>query len=59
MSDLLKPTEAMARLGYSNKQSFLRTVRENGIPCIKINRRVIRFDPVAIDRYLKKREVGR
>lgn len=57
--DGLKNTSwAQARIGYRNRTMFLAAMRRDGIPYIQINSRVFRFDPNAIDAWLKSRTVG-
>jgi len=54
---LLTPLQAMAILGYDNQDAFMRMVRRAGIPRIIVNKRVIRFDPMELSRWTRKRAV--
>lgn len=55
---LLTVTEAMAFIGgYKDRKSFLRTTRKKGLPRIRINARVFRFDRLAIETWLKRRSI--
>jgi predicted DNA-binding transcriptional regulator AlpA len=55
---LMKPEEVMAKLGYSDRGSFMRMARAKALPRIRINRRVFRFDRVAVDRWIQRRAIG-
>ncbi len=55
---LLTPKEAMAIFGYRDRSAFLRMVRASGLPRVRVNRRVIRFEPRAIQAFLRRRAVG-
>jgi predicted DNA-binding transcriptional regulator AlpA len=54
----MKPEALMAKLGYSDRGSFMRMAREKALPRIRVNSRVIVFDRVAVDRWLQRRTVG-
>lgn len=53
--DLLKPKAVAQRLGYADTKAFLQMARRKGLREIRLNARVIRFDPAAVDRWLEKR----
>ena len=55
---LLDPDEVMPVFGYSNRVSFLRFVKESGVPHIRLNERRIMFDAESINRWIRSREVG-
>jgi predicted DNA-binding transcriptional regulator AlpA len=53
---LLTVDEVMARVGgYANRDAFVRAARKSGLPRIRINRRVIRFEPAAVDAWLRRK----
>ena len=52
---LLKPADVMARLGYKDRAAFFRMARSRGLPIIRINRRVLRFESGALESWLKRR----
>ena len=55
---LLTPNEVMARLGgYKDRNAFLRMARSCGLPRIRINKRVIRFDSLAVEAWLRRRSL--
>jgi len=51
--------KAAKLLGYTNTTSFLRAVRNNGIPYIRFSGRRIMFDPEALRKWLDSRTIGR
>lgn len=53
--ELLKPEQVMTRLGYKDRKSFLVMARKKGLRSIRINARVIRFDPVVTEAWLARR----
>ena len=55
--NLLTPSEAMSFLGYTDRGAFMRMVRRQGLPRCRINKRVVRFDRVALQIWVKKRSV--
>jgi len=55
---LMTPTEAMNLMGYSNREAFMRMVQRQGMPRVRINRRVTRFDRQALQKWLRRRSVG-
>lgn len=56
---LLTPDDVMARVGgYRDRSTFLRMTRAQGLPRIKLNRRVIRFERQAVETWLRRRSVG-
>jgi predicted DNA-binding transcriptional regulator AlpA len=52
---LMKPEEVMARLGYTDRETFMRMARVQGLPRVRINKRVIRFDRMAVAAWIKRR----
>jgi hypothetical protein len=59
MENLLTPEEAMARIGgYKNRTAFIRAARRSGLPRIRINARVIRYDPIALEAWKRRRALG-
>lgn len=53
---LLTPDELMARIGgYTSREAFMRAARKLGIPRVRINGRVTRYDPVAVDAWMRRR----
>ena len=55
---LLEPDEVAPFFGYKNRVSFLRMVRESGVPHIRLNERRVMFDPEAVNGWLRDRTVG-
>jgi hypothetical protein len=55
--NLLAVTEAMSLLGYTNRGAFMRMVRRQGLPRCRINKRVVRFDRVALHIWVGKRSI--
>lgn len=55
---LLTPEEAMAFFGYTDRSAFLRMARASGLPRIRVNRRVIRFEPRALQTFIRRRSLG-
>lgn len=53
MSTLLTTKQAMEFLGYKSNAAFSRAVRREGIPCIRINSKVLRYDRGELERWLK------
>jgi len=55
--NLITPSEAMSFLGYTDRGAFMRMVRRQGLPRCRINKRVVRFDRVALQIWVKKRSI--
>jgi hypothetical protein len=55
---LLKPSQVMALMGYSNQDAFMRMARRQGMPRIRHNKRVMLFERQAVHLWLRKRSVG-
>jgi hypothetical protein len=55
---LLTPSQAMALMGYASQDAFMRMARRQGLPRIRINKRVTRFDRQAVNIWLRKRSTG-
>jgi hypothetical protein len=57
---LLIPSDQAAPLfGYDNTMSFLRTVKKEGIPHVRVNSKRIMFDPDALQDWIRSRTVGK
>lgn len=56
--NLLRPEEAAARLGYTSREAFVRSARRMGLRRIRLNARVIRYDPEQVDLFLRQRGRG-
>lgn len=55
---LLSPDEVMAWLGYRNRDAFMRWVRKAGVPRVRINARVVKFDRSDVEAFLRRKRVG-
>ncbi len=55
---LMKPSDVMALLAYTDRDSFTRMSRRTGLPRIRINKRVTRYDPVAVQAWIRRRSCG-
>lgn len=55
MGSLLTPIEAARRYGYRSERCFLRMARRTGLPRVRLNARVIRFSPAALDAWDRKK----
>lgn len=53
--DTMPVSEAMVRLGYKDRKSFLHMARTQGLPLVYINSRVIRIRRVDYSAWLKRR----
>ncbi|HEV8642370.1 MAG TPA: helix-turn-helix domain-containing protein [Methylomirabilota bacterium] len=53
---LLDVGQAAALLGL-HSATLYRMARARRIPCVRLGRRIIRFDPRALERYLKQKTV--
>ncbi len=53
----MNPEEVMALLNYPNRDAFMRMARATGLPRVRINRRVIRFDRDTVQRWIRRRSV--
>ena len=53
---LLTVEQAMSRIGgYRNRDAFVRAARKGGLPRVNFNKRVIRFDAIAFEAWLRRR----
>ena len=52
---LLTPDEAATRYGYTSTRAFLRAARSSGLPRVRLNARVIRFDPARLAEFDRKK----
>jgi hypothetical protein len=57
-NDLIPPGPVMAFFGYRNRPAFWEFVRRHGVPHIRVNARVIRFDPRALNAWLARRDTS-
>jgi transposase len=48
----------MGRFGYSDRGAFWRFVHDEGLPYIRLNSRVARFDETVVEAWLKRRTIG-
>jgi predicted DNA-binding transcriptional regulator AlpA len=55
---LRRPEEVMGRFDYYDRKAFLHFVHAHGVPHIRINARVLRFENSAIEAWLARRRVG-
>lgn len=55
LEPLLSPQEVMVQLGYADRGSFMRMARASGLPRVRLNRRVIRFERLAVEAWLRRR----
>lgn len=55
--DLLKIEEVMRLCGCAdaNRDWFVQSARRSGLPRVRLNRRVIRYDPAAVEAWLRRR----
>jgi hypothetical protein len=53
--DTMKVSEAMERLGYVDRKSFLAMARSKGLPLVYLNTRVIRIRRVDFSTWLRRR----
>ncbi len=49
---------AMALFGYRSKAAFWTFVRTAGVPCVRLNARVIRFDQGAVESWIASRSTA-
>lgn len=54
----LSPREAANWFGYKDVKSFLRFCYDNGVPCMRFNKRVIRFDVGELGDWRRKKSLG-
>lgn len=57
-NNLVKSDPVMRFFGYSNRSSFWKFIRTKGVPHISLNKRRIMFDPVALNRWIAKRDTS-
>ena len=48
----------MSRLGYTDRSAWWSFVHKSGLPYIRLNSRVARFDEAAVEAWLQRRTVG-
>jgi predicted DNA-binding transcriptional regulator AlpA len=53
--DMLTAKDVMARFGYSCRTSFWQMVKREGVPHVRINARVIKFEAGPLEEWLEKR----
>lgn len=56
---MLSADEVMRRFGYRCRSSFWQFVRSCGVPHVRLNSRVIRFEPAALEAWIETRRVGK
>jgi predicted DNA-binding transcriptional regulator AlpA len=56
--DLVTSEEVMAFFGYKSRPAFWTFVHSAAVPQIKLNARRIMFDPVALNRWLERRDTS-
>lgn len=49
----------MKHLGFTHRISFMRFVHRERVPYIVLSRRALRFDPAALEAWLKSRSKGK
>ncbi len=55
---LLKPEDVMGRFNYGDRKSFLDFVHAAGVPHLRFNSRVFRFEQPAVEAWISRRRVG-
>lgn len=55
---LLTLVEVMNHFRYKDKDAFMRFVKKSGLPRIRINRRRVMFDPIAVQAWVDRRSIG-
>jgi hypothetical protein len=55
--NLMTIEEVMVRVGCAaaNRDEFVRTARRSGLPRVRLNRRTIRYDPLAVEAWIRSR----
>lgn len=52
---MLSAKDVMARLGYSCRTTFWQFVKREGVPHVRLNARVIKFEAGPLEDWLEKR----
>jgi len=55
---LLTPAEAQGLLGFKSRPAFVRALKRDNVPHIKLNARTIRFDEDQLRSWIQSRTVG-
>lgn len=55
---LLTMGEVMNHFRYRDSDAFMRFVKKSGLPRIRINRRRVMFDPIAVQAWVDRRSIG-
>ena len=55
---LLTMAEVMNHFRYGDRDAFMRFVKKSGMPRIRINRRRVMFDPIAVQAWVDRRSIG-
>ena len=55
--NLMTIEQVMERVGCqgANRDEFVRSVRRSGLPRVRLNKRVIRYDPLAVEAWIRRR----
>ncbi|MDQ8193381.1 helix-turn-helix domain-containing protein [Coraliomargarita sp. SDUM461004] len=56
--NLIPSRQVMARLGYTNRASFLEFIKREGLPFYRLGARRIVFDPDEVEAWLERHRVG-
>jgi hypothetical protein len=48
----------MHHFRYGDRDAFMRFVKKSGMPRIRINRRRVMFDPIAVQAWVDRRSIG-
>lgn len=57
-NNLVPSGVVMAFFGYTNRSSFWKFVRTKAVPHVQLNSRRYMFDPVALNRWLQKKDTS-
>ena len=56
---LLKTAEMMVLTDHTDRSAFWQFIHRNGVPFVRLGKRTYRFEPQAIDAFIRSRRVGK
>lgn len=56
---LLRAAEVMPLTGHTDPSAFWQFVHRNAVPFVRLGKRTYRFEPQAIDAFIRSRRVGK
>ena len=56
---LLKAAQVMPLTGHTDPSAFWQFVHRNAVPFVRLGKRSYRFEPQAIDAFIRSRRVGK